>query len=298
MNEHPLNKKKSNMKNCISFLLLITFGLSSCVPAGSTTTPTQTDTPIPLPTLLSPTSTPTFTPIKTSTATLPATLEPEQAEETIGTLLQKPVDCSDPCFWGIRPGQTTFTEATNVFAFLGLQLHHTGTQNNKEFYETIYQTGKELEFDILLGVQDSIVKTLDVGMTDTSEVATSRIWTAYSPDTLIQRYGSPSRVEFSLGRVENPSHTMTLYFESAKMIILYLGNWKGFLKNPNTLELCPLINKVDFIEFWMGEEPRNPPPPDVPLEKATSLTIEDFSKLMMGDPNKACFNLRNEAFPQ
>jgi hypothetical protein len=81
------------------------------------------------------------------------------------------------------------------------------------------------------------------------------------------------------------------------LIILYIGRAGEFLKNKDTLELCPLTNKPFFIKFWMGDEPRYPPPPSVPLEQATTLTLEDFSKLMLGEPNKACFKLKDEAFP-
>lgn len=95
-----------------------------------------------------------------------------------------------------------------------------------------------------------------------------------------------------------PGLLIIMFLRFFPTITLYLGNWKGFLKNPNTLELCPLINKVDFIKFWMGDEPQYPPSPSVSLEEATSLTMKEFSNLMTGDPKKACFNLKEEAFPQ
>jgi hypothetical protein len=283
--------------NCLSLLLVIALEVAGCAPAGSTTIPTQVETPVSSPTLFPPTSTSTVTPSATVTPTLPPTLGPEQAKETIRTLLQEPVDCEAPCFWGIMPGQTTLDEATNIFVHLGLSLKFTATLDGKDFYAANYNLHDGIEVSPVIAIQNNSVKSLDVGINDTSEVGDPRKWTAYSPETLIQRYGSPSRVEFSLGRVDNPSHTMILYFESVHMIILYIGRAEYFLNNKNTLKLCPLINKVDFIQFWMGDDPQYPPPVDVPLEKATSLTIEDFSKLMIGEPAKACFNLKEEAFP-
>jgi len=108
--------------NCLSLVSVIALGISGCVSAISTTIPTETDTALPSPTILSPTSTSTVTPTETSIATLPATLEPEPAKESIEILLQEPVDCEAPCFWGITPGQTTLDEAKNIFTHLGLEV--------------------------------------------------------------------------------------------------------------------------------------------------------------------------------
>jgi hypothetical protein len=47
----------------------------------------------------------------------------------------------------------------------------------------------------------------------------------------------------------------------------------------------------------MGKNPKDPPRVAVPLEKATSMTTEEFSKLMTGNPSKACFTLNGEIFP-
>jgi hypothetical protein len=89
---------------------------------------------------------------------------------------------------------------------------------------------------------------------------------------------------------------MEMYFEQAKLIVQYIGANLLNVDLPK-LEICPLTNQVEYIQIWMGDDPRYPPSPGVPLEEATSLTLEEFSELMMGDPNKACFNLREEVFP-
>ena len=141
---------------CLYLLLVIGFVLSSCVPVQSTMTPmrieTQPSTPISstktstsTPTFTTTrtptythTPTPSFTPTESGTPTQPATLDPEQAKATIGTLLQKPVDCLAPCFWGIVPGKTSLDEAKNIFKHLGLQIKST-VLDNKEFYGILYR---------------------------------------------------------------------------------------------------------------------------------------------------------------
>src|SRR5690606_8700120 len=275
-----------------SFFLLVIICLTSCT--NITATPTHILPPV------SVLVTPTFTaiPTKTQIPTLLPTLTSLQANEKINAYLQKNVDCLAPCFWGITPKKTTFREAMNIFASLGLELEQTNAENNQKFYATQYHIEKDIEITIILTVQDDIIKTLSAGMNVYSENGTQRTWAAYSPETLIERYGQPSKVDFTLGRSSpTPTHSMALYFENVDMIILYVGGIEGFLKNADTLELCPLTNTVNFITIWMGDEPRHPPSKGIPLEEATSLTIEDFSKLMGEDSTKACFYLKDVSFP-
>lgn len=285
----------------LALFLVIASVLSGCVSAGSTIVPVQAETPTLSPTPIHPTSTSTFTPTSTVTvtSTLPATLEPEHAKELVRTFLQGHVDCKAPCFWGIEPGLTTFDEAINTFTHLGIRLKFTATTDGKDFYAAIYNLDNGIRVSLVIGIQNNTVKTLDVeiNINDTSQMGTPRKWSAYSPETLISRYGPPSRVDFFLGRVAStPTHSMILYFETVHLIVEYLGT--NILNDGPGLEICPLTNKVDFLKIWMGDDPRHPPSLGVPLEEATSLTLGEFSKLMTGNPGQACFKLKEDAFPK
>jgi hypothetical protein len=278
---------------------VIALGISGCVPATSTAVLIPIETPVSSPTPIPPTPTSTFTPYVSVTPTLPATLEPEQAKESIRTLLQEPVDCEAPCFWGILPSKTTLEEATHTFVHLGLSLRFTTTLDGKDFYAVIYNLGNGIEVSPVIAIQNDIVKSLDVGINDTSPKGSPRKWSAYSPETLIKRYGPPSRVDLFLGRVApTPIHSMVLYFEKVDLIVEYGGTNILNINGGAKLEICPLTNKVDFLKIWMGDDPQYPPSTGVPLEEGTALTLEEFSKLMVGDQNKACFNLKEEKFPK
>jgi len=264
------------------------------VPIGSTTIPTQVETQVSSPIPISPT--PTFTPTATVTPTLPATLEPEQAKETIRTLLQEPVDCEAPCFWGILPGKTTLEEATNTFVHLGLGLKFTTTLDDKDFYATIYNLGNGIEVSPVIEIQNNIVKGFDVGINDTSPEGSPRKWSAYSLETLISRYGLPSRVDFALEWGPRSFVDMVMYFENAELIVEYTGYdiMGGTRESP---QICPLTDQFDSVRLWIGHDPQYPPPSGIPLEDATSLTMEEFSKLITGAAKMACFNLKGEKFP-
>jgi hypothetical protein len=275
-----------------SFYLMSIFVLCllSCVPDNYSRPTVETPSLV----FVSPTFTVTST--ETVTPTLPATLTPLETNERIKTYLQKTVGCLAPCFWGITPEKTTFDEAMNIISSIGLRLEKTNARDNQEFYATTYHIEKGFEITVIFTVQDDIIKTLDAGINVPAEVSIPRKWSAYSPETLISEYGTPSKVEFFLGRVTpTPTHSMILYFENAELIIAYIGS--NLLNISPQLEFCPLTNQVENIQIWLGKNPRHPPIQGVSLEEATSLTLEDFSKLMLGDPNKACFNLKDKAFP-
>jgi hypothetical protein len=280
-----------------SFLLLVIgFLLSGCVSTDSVLTPTWTEAQSPSPTFIPPTTKPTLQLTRTTSPTLPATLEPQQAKETIKTLFQDPVDCEAPCFWGIVPGQTTLDEAKNIFTHLGSQIKST-TLDNKEFYGIAYDLDNGLSIIVTLTVQDEVVTDMRVYITpETQKTGVPREWSAYSPETLIKRYGLPSRVGFSVDWGPRTFFDMVMYFDELDLIVEYAGNniISGTNESPG---VCPLTDQFDSVRVWMGKDPQYPPQNAIPLEKATSMTMEEFSKLMTGDPSKACFNLKGEMFP-
>ena len=289
--------------SCLCFLLVITAVLSGCASGESTATPISTETQHPsiTSTLIHPTATESPVP-QTPTATLPPTLQPGPAQEAIRTLLQRPVDCAAPCFWGITPQQTTLGDAQALFTHLGLQLRHTDTGDGKDFYAAIYDFDDGLRISHELIAQNEIVTGLRVGIDpEPSRKGIPREWAAYSPDTLINRYGQPSEVDFSInnppdsGGATSASYNMTIYFEKVDLIVKYDY---GEIRPPITSRTaCPLTNHFTLVSIWLGQNPENPPPSEAPLDKATSMTMEQFSKLMTGDPSQACFDLKAAIFP-
>jgi hypothetical protein len=229
-------------------------------------------------------------------------LKPEQAEETMSTLLQEPVDCPAPCFWGILPGQTTLEEATNIFTHLGLPIHFTNARDNKDFYEVMYDFESGLSISPLLTIQDQIVENLTVHITpEKSQPGVPREWLAYSPETLINRYGPPSDVDFWVGRTTGPdAYSMVMYFNDVDLIIQYAGSERHTIYVGENLlfRICPLTDEMSSVRVWLGEEPIYPPGRATPLIDAADLTLTEFSNLILGDPDHACIELKDDAFPK
>ncbi len=282
----------------IYLLMVISFFIYGCEPAIPSTISTQTESRVLSPTVFPsaygplPTHTKTLTPTATLTLTPPIPLGSKEARATIQALLREPVDCAAPCFWGITPGRTTFGESENIFARLGLPMWHT-TAEGKQFFGVKYDF---LSLSVNLTVQESTVQNLRVKVTpDEQNIGISRKWQAYSPETLIHRYGQPSKVDLALDRGPNVAFAMIMYFDEYDLIVIYGGN-QVVPRQAGSLEVCPLTAQFDMVWLWMGKDPFHPPSPHVPLERATGMTLEEFSRLMTGDPDKACFIVKAEEF--
>lgn len=278
--------------------LIFTFALAGCGIAGSAVAPTSM---VALPTLAvisasKPTPSITPTPFYTLTPTLLDTLEPPEAMEAIRRLLQEPGDCASPCFWGITPGQTTVGEAGKIFDHFGLQMAST-IINGKNYSSIDYDLDSGLSFVVILTTQNDIVESIQVKINPEKQQAeTRREWAAYSPEALIERYGVPSRVDFLADWGPAPLFAMQIYFDAVDLIVQYTGD-KIIPGQRGLSQICPQIVQFDSVWLWMGKNPQYSPVEGVPLEKATSMTVEEFSKMLVDDPDHACFPFDGNAFP-
>ncbi len=256
----------------------------------TTSSPTITKTPR----VVAPTSTLTSTSTQTVTPTPLNVLEPTQAKETILALLREPA-CPAPCFWGTVPGKTTYAEANNFFLHFGISPFNS-TDEGKNFasYEYLLDSDTDLSIQVLLMSQDNVVENQEITMsTGFSKARTESYWMAYSPKNIIQRYGKPSRVEFYWGLGQKPTFTILLYFDEYDLIGEF-GSPDG--PEPSSPRECPLAVKYEHVRLWMGKNPVHPPTPGAPLEEGTSLTIDEFTKLITGNPSHSCFTLNINAF--
>ncbi|HAL16002.1 MAG TPA: hypothetical protein DCP32_04380 [Anaerolineaceae bacterium] len=255
----------------------------------STILPSQTPTPLasieqPVPTLIS-----------TFTRTPLTTLEPKEAAEAIRVLLQESVDCAAPCFWGITPGQTTLEEAGDIFSHFGLPMSST-TFNGKDYSDTRYEFDNGLSIGVTLTIQKGLVDNIRIIIIpEKQKVGTRREWLAYSPETLIKRYGPPTRVGLAADWGPGPFFSMQMYYEPLDLIVEYAGD-SIIPAQRGTSVVCPLAVQFDSVRLWLGENPAYPPGPDVPLDEVTPLSVDEFSQLMIGDLDDACFMFDGNAY--
>jgi hypothetical protein len=276
-----------------SYLVLLSIViLVGCIPSKPTAMPTVGTLPSTFPELATYTPIPTSTlpATRTATVTLAITPEPLQAKETITALLHQPIDCPTSCFWGIVPGQTTISEAKNILISLGFQ-----ATDDRTFE---YKLDQSLLIRAFLRVRiDSVVENLAISIVpEVPQAGASEYWSTYSPTSLMDAFGTPSRVDLALEWGPRPLFDMTMYFDNADLIVEYMGH-NMIPKQKGSPRVCLLNNQYEIIRIWMGKNAINTPLAGIPLEKATSLELEDFSTLMKENPDQACFVVNGDVFP-
>ncbi len=285
----------------LALCLLPVIALAGCTPRSPTVRPTQIPS-VTAPTIaasvVSPTGTlslPSDTPSPAVTATPLVTLEPSQAKATIAPLLTDPMNCAVPCFWGIIPGRTSLDEARMFFSKLGFRpFEGTNPDSGKYFYTIPYDSSSGYDFSATLhtdprNLVENIVVTPHIPR---PKEGGPREWIAYSPETLIKRYGAPGEVKFAVSYGPSTWIDMSMYFDTLSLIVDY----SGYGMNPR--RFCPLSAPFDFVRVWIGKNPPDTPSfQTVQLEQATALTMDQFTQLMLGDPQRACFTLKADAFP-
>lgn len=275
--------------------LIVAFAIYACRPVTQTMHPPEISmTPLLL--TFTPAFNKTFTPLPTKTETPINTMTPKETSETIRMLLKDNNDCSAPCFWGITPGKTSIEEAKSIFNHLGLQIASI-TFEGTDFSEISYDLDNNLSINISLSTKENIVENISIHVnTNLQKTGISREWLAYSPDTLIKRYGTPSRIDFGADWGPRSFFSMQMYFENIDLIVQYTGedlipNKKG------SSQVCPLTAEFETIWLWSGKNPVYPPGEGISVNIATPLTTAEFAQLMTGDPNMACFLFKGDVFP-
>jgi len=268
--------------------LVVQLQSPTILPATVTVAPTSTST-----------ATVTETPFPTATRTRLVTLDAKSVQETVQPFEKDPMNCATPCFWGITPGKTNVDEVKAFFNPLGFK-HREGIDQNsgRKYYSVGYESniGRDSNFTLLISenLVESITITPDISRQKEGD---PREWIVYSPETLIRKYGQPSRVEFYLAWPGGGGSEiiMSMYFDESDLIAKYTGQ-NMLSTNNHSPRLCPLTAPFDYVRLWLGSNPPYPPLAGIPLDEATSLTMDQFTQLMLGDPTKACFTVNGDAF--
>jgi hypothetical protein len=283
--------KKNNRIYIVLFLTWVITGCRSPLLIGKSTIDVQPTKSV---TILA-TSTYLPTLFTTKTQTPVATLASEVANKTIKKLLQETSDCSAPCFWGIVPRKTTSEEAKKKFDYYGLKTVIISNKG-KDYYNITHDVGDGLNVSATLPIQNNLVDSIRIYINpEKQKPGFTREWLAYSPETLINRYGTPSRVDFFADYGPGPFFTMQMYFDAEDLIVQYSSS-EVILNKEGFARVCPLTLQFDTAWLWMGKNPQDPPGYGIPLEEATKITRDEFANIMTGDPKNACFTFNENVF--
>lgn len=233
---------------------------------------TPTRLPTAIATMVTPSPTPapptnvsvTFTPLPT--------LAPEELERAVEELLASPMNCNVPCWWGAIPGVTSLDEIKHAISPYNFDIYESVVDEKL----TILRLGigyieerNDFEVRIGYGFSNSILTTVS----------------AYSPSVfeVLARYGQPDEVWLSTGITPAPIPVrLNLVYYQEGMAFGYVVD--GFVENHmfngcftaekgGRLRLITPNSATSYKDFptifWDDQH-------YLPLEEATSLTMEDF----------------------
>jgi hypothetical protein len=224
----------------------ITFTPKPTNTRGVITTPTQhsTVTLIPsAPVPQEPTSLPpTWTPFPT--------LLPNEAQEFVAELLQTNANCMLPCWWGIVPGETTWTKAYQFLAKLSIYIGVTKVENQEVYASAQIPVPYPVDYATYLmqdySIENGIVKSIEIYNFDLApEFFLSRV---------LQVYKKPVEIWIRTFREDERSRPflLNLFYPNQGILLEYGG---GDIKDMgNYLQNCIDDRKRPYIYLWSPDD--------------------------------------------
>ncbi len=202
--------------------------------------------------------------------------------------------CSEPCFWGISPGLTHYDQAVQFLKSLGNNLDEKIVGDEKHYYPTFEYKGTDTRIGIAVSALGNNITSLNAyayGLQAPN--ITGKDWLAFRPDSILKAYGQPQRVLIVMGQGPEGRVFYSMIFIFDQIYLEYFGN--QFITLPQKiLHACPILDQnVANFNLWLGsyDEKKMVNGNRVHITLVTSLTMDRFYQIIVGDPDLACFNL-------
>jgi hypothetical protein len=257
-------------------------------------------------------------------ATPKSTLSAEQRENQILELLQTNGGCELPCWWGIMPGTTTWSQAQAFLEGLGVKTSIDRTSGNAIDHGTsgLSIASHSIHNGIGFTERAGIVQEIGIGSSSTNPSTNLsgwlEAWAGYSPKQIISKYGVPDRIWLmTSSQFHEPSggsqmpYELWLFYDRLKFLIRYAG----VVRYAPIYRFCPEYGENGQLTAEISlnlADPANPTPLETlsnaltipgmtdyiqPIEKATGLTIEKFSSLFTQNSKDVCFDASRNIWP-
>ncbi|MBI5823367.1 MAG: hypothetical protein HZB18_05015 [Chloroflexi bacterium] len=285
--------------------IILVLVLSGCSPISSVVTPSITSTPFLPPTA---TSTPIWTanpisivsPTKTPYLPISTPLAKESSEITL-ELLQTNNGCDLPCWWGINPNQTNWSNASEFLKPFST-IYERQPPSDWFVYDVRSPISTEVSelgiVEVVFAARDGIVREIEAnGFNEYS----------YSPSSILMKYGIPSQVlissyssDYGLPPNQVPL-SIDLYYPQKGINVLY-GTYAtvkgeqitGCLKSPHLFLWSP-SEHTRTINYILGWDSANTP--YMSIEEATDLDIQDFYEKYSNPENSLCLQTPTNLWP-
>jgi hypothetical protein len=283
--------------------LLISFLAISCTSQGESGSATEnvvvTNTVIRTPLLITPSfTTPRTSTTPTRTFTSLPTLSPDDAMEFVTEMIQTNGGCELPCWWGIIPGESHWSDARRFLEPIALEID----DNYPSFgqHMVIYPHPVFGSTYTLFYVKDGIINLMDV--IETIGIQSS-----------LQRFGIPDEVwVFSTGNIQgHAEQDLALFYPSKGILIYFATSVNPGWTSTNVLQFCSegfsdtsghalsrfsLWSQGNFTTFnyFTPYLPKlEPPSRYARINEVSSLDEESFYDLFSTNMD-ACFETAND----
>ncbi len=237
----------------------------------------------------------------TETAIPKETLIPEQAQKLVQELLENNNGCRLPCWWGITPGKTSWTEARSFLQSFAIYIGETG--GVRVPLPSPYSNADYME-------QEYFIKD---GIVDYIRIFNFNLAPKYFLPNFLKAYGQPSEIwirTFAKEDLGIQNFVVDLFYQ-AKGILIEYSSGDPLTETDGKLQNC-FIKNMDspFIYLWSPEkqslsfqeakqkflDTRNLPEP-LPLETATGMDIKTFYETFKNPITKACIETPQNLWP-
>lgn len=292
-------------------LLALFVMLSVITSCAQVTATSQPSVAIPSPTSIPPTKTLTVTqtsvPTLTSSSTsipsrpIPTPIAKENTEITL-ELLRTNNNCDLPCWWGIIPNQTSWSDAEK---FLNSFSTIYERQPPSEWFVYDVHSPLPIEFSdvyavrVVFAVQKGLVKEIEIGYFDEEIYHLSTFLLKYGiPDQIfVSTYSSdyglpPNQVPLSINLHYPEKGINALYGTYA---IVYEERISGCISDSPIIFLWSPNEHSRSIDYILGWDKNNTP--YLEIEQANGMSIEEFYEKYSVLENETCIETTTSLWP-
>ncbi len=278
----------------VFFSILLIFIFIGCVPKNVQVTENTATTTF---TKVIPSSTPTL--IKPTPTIFLSPLPTLSASETVDKLYKSEFECDRPCWWGIIPGVSTWTETKQFIDQFSVIVYGVSETNYKitkseisdsyMWFVAIPDSGSDTTTAVFFEIQNNVVSAINIGA--------ELVEFFYPPHKLLEEYGQPDQIfigisEYYVFQETNYAQIYILY-EDINILTSYFF-YGSNLTNPLTICLDE-ENQASNLYLW---SPNTELDFDFSklklLEQFSELNVESFYRRFI-DRSNQCFEISKEA---
>jgi hypothetical protein len=248
---------------------------------------------------------------------LEPTLTAAERENYILGLLRSNKQCDLPCWWGIIPGSTSWAETEKFILHLGAKTSVFPTSGEFIWHATggFDLLDRGVHNDVTFFESQGIVAAIEIhtgGEANPKEFQAD--WGNFSPEQLITVYGRPSRVwlqSYSSADGGTPTsvpYSLWIFYDKLGFLIRY----SGAVRYKSIYRICPALNDEGggvTIDLYLRSSSDPMPleklvelmgadrPYTLPLESATTLTLDEFYNLFLQKDKIACIETPRDIWP-